>query len=112
VFTRFVEEEDRVPAFDLHGGAIAELDRPMNPKVDFGERGLGTTHVVCGSGVEDPLSVVVVPALSDLREGPHSAPLTWSGGRVRLLGSTSPLCLRRHRRLESDYRCRRPTGWG
>jgi hypothetical protein len=66
VFTGFAEEEDRIAALDLHNGAVAELDRPTNPEVDFRERRSGTTHVVGSSGVEDPSLVVVVAALPDL----------------------------------------------
>jgi hypothetical protein len=39
MLTRFAKEEDRAPTLNLHDKAIAELDRSMNPKVDFRERG-------------------------------------------------------------------------
>jgi hypothetical protein len=60
MFARLAKEEDCASAFDLHDGAITEFDRTTHPEVDFGERGSDTTHVVGGSGVEDPAPVVVI----------------------------------------------------
>ena len=82
VLASLADKQDGSTPFDLDDGAIAELHRLANPRVELGERRPGPSHMVCCPCVEDPSSVLLLLAyFTDLSEPSLLLQLNWLPSR-------------------------------